>query len=191
MIFNKTPFILRPLDCSSDKDMSDISALYASTRYAEMSASGWPKEQIDLFLKSQFESQHTFYMEQYSTASFDLIQVEDKVVGRFYVDRSEKQVIIVDIALFPEYRNQKIGEQLITALQQEILDPEQRLTIHVEHVNPALSFYKRLGFYPVELKGVYILMEWVNSAEIRTERRAQYEPQLNEELYHLAGQSFA
>ncbi len=182
---------LRSLDINSDQDMATIAALYASTRQEEMNLSGWPKEQIDHFLQSQFEAQHTFYMEQYSAASFDLIEVGREIAGRLYVDRSEKQVIIVDIALFPEYRNQKIGEQLITALQQEILDPEQRLTIHVEHVNPAMSFYKRLGFYPVELKGVYILMEWVNSAEIRAERRAQYEPEVRAELQEMTGVSFA
>jgi ribosomal protein S18 acetylase RimI-like enzyme len=33
------------------------------------------------------------------------------------------------------------------------------LRIHVEHNNPALNFYQRLGFREVENTGVYLLME--------------------------------
>ncbi len=33
------------------------------------------------------------------------------------------------------------------------------VTIHVERMNPALSFYRRLGFESVADKGVYLLLE--------------------------------
>jgi hypothetical protein len=32
--------------------------------------------------------------------------------------------------------------------------------IHVERFNPALRLYERLGFRPIEDKGVYLFMEW-------------------------------
>jgi hypothetical protein len=34
------------------------------------------------------------------------------------------------------------------------------LRIHVERFNPALRLYERLGFRPIEDKGVYLFMEW-------------------------------
>ena len=191
MTITSTYSTLRPLNINSDQDMVTIAALYASTRQEEMSLSGWPQQQIDQFLQSQFEAQHTFYMEQFPNASFDLIEIEGQVAGRLYVNRTAERVTIIDIALFPEFRNQKIGEHYLTALQQEITDPKQRLTIHVEHVNPALTLYIRLGFYPIQLQGLYILMEWVNSAELRAERKAQYEPLVKAELQEMTGTAHA
>ncbi len=35
-----------------------------------------------------------------------------------------------------------------------------RLSIHVEHDNPARRLYDRLGFQHVDTNGVYHLMEW-------------------------------
>ncbi|MEZ5581753.1 MAG: hypothetical protein R3F37_02285 [Candidatus Competibacteraceae bacterium] len=32
--------------------------------------------------------------------------------------------------------------------------------MHVEHCNPVLHWYQRLGFYELEDKGVYCFMEW-------------------------------
>ena len=34
------------------------------------------------------------------------------------------------------------------------------VTIHVEKFNPALSLYRRLGFFPVTEESVYQLMRW-------------------------------
>ncbi len=35
-----------------------------------------------------------------------------------------------------------------------------RVSIHVEHDNPARRLYDRLGFQHVDTNGVYHLMEW-------------------------------
>ena len=179
-------FTLRPLNVNSLEDMQAISDLYASTRQEEMSVSGWSQEQIDSFLLSQFQSQHTFYMQQFSESSFDLIMVNNVIAGRFYVNRDVYKITIIDIALFPAYRNQKIGERLIVELQKEVT-AQQKLTIHVEFSNRAMSFYKRLGFYPISLQGVYILMEWVASSDLRLERETQYAETLKSDLSMLTG----
>ena len=42
----------------------------------------------------------------------------------------------------------------------EAAQADKRVSIHVEHVNPALRLYTRLGFRPVADQGVYVLMEW-------------------------------
>ncbi len=36
----------------------------------------------------------------------------------------------------------------------------KRVSIHVEHDNPAWRLYDRLGFQHVDTNGVYHLMEW-------------------------------
>ena len=34
------------------------------------------------------------------------------------------------------------------------------MRIHVEHNNPAMRLYKRLGFRKIDDNGIYHLMEW-------------------------------
>lgn len=47
---------------------------------------------------------------------------------------------------------------------QDVLDRAasagKKVRIHVEHNNPALRLYERLGFEQVEEQGIYYLMEW-------------------------------
>jgi predicted GNAT family acetyltransferase len=46
----------------------------------------------------------------------------------------------------------------------EAVEVGKRVSIHVEHMNPAMRLYTRLGFRPVEERGVYVLMEWTPPA---------------------------
>jgi hypothetical protein len=42
------------------------------------------------------------------------------------------------------------------------------VTIHVERFNPALDWYLRLGFKPIEDRGVYVLMRWSADDQVKT-----------------------
>jgi len=144
----------------TEKDKRFLSLLYASTREQEMELVNWTREQKDSFLTMQFEAQHGFYMEQFKKAEFLIIEKENEPVGRIYIDRREKEIRLIDIALLPTSRNQHLG----TALLEEVLMEGQvsllPVSIHVEKNNPAMRLYLRLGFKPVEDQGVYDLMQW-------------------------------
>ena len=45
-------------------------------------------------------------------------------------------------------------------LQSEATAAGTPLRIHVEHVNPAMRLYRRLGSRQIEDRGVYLFMEW-------------------------------
>ena len=154
---------LRPI---KDTDIDFLSTLYASTRAAEMEVVPWSDEEKKNFLQWQFEAQHTHYMEHYAKADFDIIMRGKKPVGRLYVDRWDDTIRIVDIALLPQYQGQGIGSRFMKDLISEAEQAGVTVTIHVEHNNPALSLYKRLGFKRIDTNGVYHLMEW------RTEEQA-------------------
>jgi ribosomal protein S18 acetylase RimI-like enzyme len=51
-----------------------------------------------------------------------------------------------------------IGGILMSEILAEAFAAGRRVTIHVEKYNPAIHFYQRLGFQPIEDKGVYWLM---------------------------------
>ena len=67
---------------------------------------------------------------------------------------------MVDIALLPPYRNAGIGSAIRRDLLAAAAVAHQPVRIPVEKVNLALRLYERLGFAPIEDKGVYLFMEW-------------------------------
>jgi ribosomal protein S18 acetylase RimI-like enzyme len=153
-MLNKIQF--RPI---SEEDHTFLYSLYASTREDEMAQTGWTDLQKEDFLKQQFTAQHTFYMEQFSTAQFLIILKESKAIGRLYIDHRSDEIRIIDIALMPEYRNKGIGKSLLTDIIKDANEADNPIRIHVERYNPALHLYERLGFIRIGDTGVYYLME--------------------------------
>jgi ribosomal protein S18 acetylase RimI-like enzyme len=147
---------LRPAR-AEDRDL--LLRVYASTREEELRLVDWSDEQKDAFLRMQFEAQDAYYREHYDPATFDVIEVDGEPAGRLYVARWEDEIRIIDIALLPDYRGRGIGTALLRALLDEAAEAGKRLSIHVELNNPARRLYERLGFAPVEERGVYVLME--------------------------------
>jgi ribosomal protein S18 acetylase RimI-like enzyme len=119
----------------------------------------WVDAQKAAFLRMQFDAQDAWWREHYAEASFDLILVDGKPAGRFYVHRGETEIRIVDIALLPEHRGNNVGSSLLGKLLAEADAAGKSVTIHVERMNPALRLYERLGFALAEDKGVYLFLE--------------------------------
>lgn len=147
---------LRPVE-SGDKEF--LYRVYASTRQEELAQTGWSEALIETFLRQQFDAQSSYYRENYSETSFDVILADGRPIGRLYVARWPEEIRIVDIALLPEYQNAGIGTKLLDDLISESEALAKPLSIHVERFNPALRLYERLGFREVEDKGVYLLMQ--------------------------------
>lgn len=134
-------------------------AIYASTRSHQMALVDWTDEQKQQFLQMQFEAQHRHYVSTYAGVSFSVIERQAEPIGRLYLHKGDEEVRIVDLALLPSARGQGIG----TALLDEVLASAdargQRVTLHVEHDNPARRLYGRLGFRAVESRGFQVFME--------------------------------
>ena len=145
---------------AQDSDLPFFFALYASTREEELAQVDWSSDQIDAFLRMQFEAQHRYYHEQYPDADYLVVQKDDVDIGRIYLHRRADELRLIDIALIPESRNQGLGGQLLRDLLDEGQASALPVRIHVETYNPAMHLYLRLGFNPVEDEGVYQLMEW-------------------------------
>ncbi len=148
----------RPIN---DDDLPFLARLYATTRAEEMAVVPWSEEEKASFVRSQFEAQHKFYAESFPKCAFRIVLLEGVPIGRLYVDRRADEIRLVDIAILPEYRNQGIGGSLMNDVLVEGRRRAQPVRIHVEHNNPAMRLYKRLGFQQVDENGVYHLMEWV------------------------------
>lgn len=149
---------MRPITAA---DEGFLSRVYASTRQEELAVLNWSEQERAEFLLLQFRAQHTFYLERFAGAQFDIVLLNGQEAGRLYLDRRADEFRIIDIALLPEYRNRGIGTGLLREIQAEAESAGLPVRIHVERNNPALSLYHRLGFGEVGENGVYYLMEWV------------------------------
>ncbi|ABQ24958.1 GNAT family N-acetyltransferase [Geotalea uraniireducens] len=147
---------LRPI---ADDDLEFLFHLYASTRAGEKELVGWRDEQWEVFMRMQFNLQHSQYMQNYEQPSFDVIMLGDTPVGRLYVNRGEDEIRIVDISLLPEYRGRGIGADLLRSILQEGDDKGVPVTPHVEWTNPALALYQRLDFQEEGFAEVYCFMK--------------------------------
>jgi ribosomal protein S18 acetylase RimI-like enzyme len=162
------PYSFRPAVMQGEtNDLGFLRELYASTRREEMAPSGWPQEQIEAFLFQQFEAQHSYYLEHFSSSDFDLIiSASGEPIGRLYLDEREEEFRIIDIALLPESRGLGIGGDILEKILAKASAVGKAVTIHVEQSNRAMALYLRLGFEMVEEQGVYHLMKW----ELKTKR---------------------
>ena len=147
---------LRPV---TPDDEPFLYRLYASTREDEMAMLPWSASEKEAFLTTQFNAQHTYYQQQFREAEFLIIEQNNEPIGRLYLDRREDEIRIIDIALLPAHRNKGIGSKYLEEIFEESQGAGLPVRIHVEHNNPALRLYDRLGFQKVTENGVYFLME--------------------------------
>ena len=143
----------------TDKDLEFLYRVYASTRNEEMAVTGWRMEEMDAFLRMQFRLQHTQYLQNNPSASFDVILVDVTPAGRLYVDRKADKISVIDIALLPEFRQRGVGGSIMRKLAEEADAKGLVMCLHVEMNNPISGFYKKLGFKTKGEHGIYHYME--------------------------------
>jgi len=144
----------------SDNDLPFLYEVYASTRQEEMAKTNLPTEEINNFLLMQFNLQHQHYMKYYPNSSYNLIQFKNKNIERLYIDKGEKDILVIDITLLPNYKGKKIGYRIMSKILAEAIEQNKPVFLHVEKFNPALQFYLQLGFQIQEDKDVYYYLKW-------------------------------
>lgn len=145
----------------TEADTDFLFSVYASTRADEMNMVDWSDAQKDAFLHMQFEAQTKHYLLYYPNAEYKIIERADVGLGRLIVEDRGDHLLIMDIALLPEYRCMGIGTFLIQELKQEAVRLNLPLVLRVEFFNPAIRLYDRLGFVKTrEVNTVYHEMAW-------------------------------
>jgi GNAT superfamily N-acetyltransferase len=148
---------LRP---STAADRQLLFEIYASTRAEELAPLPWDDSSKYAFLAQQFDAQDTYYNQHRPDASYDVIVVDGRPAGRLYVHRGADQILVMDIALLPEFRNRGLGTGLLRDLMEEAAAAGKPLVVHVERLNPARALYARLGFEQTGDLGVHLELQW-------------------------------
>jgi GNAT superfamily N-acetyltransferase len=138
----------------SPADKALFAELYASTREEELRPVPWSDAEKESFLHEQFALQWSHYRRHYPGAEWLVIQRGGLAIGRLYVDTSRCEVRLMDIALQAKYRNRGIGTAIVSSLVRYADLLRLPVTLHVEPFNPALRIYQRLGFAPLDTRGI-------------------------------------
>jgi ribosomal protein S18 acetylase RimI-like enzyme len=158
---------LRP---ETEDDVPFLRRLYISTRWDELAPIvDWTEAQKIGFLESQFALQRHHYRTYYAETDWGVLEHAGVPIGRIYVDRQNTVLMVIDVALLPEWRGRGIGTALMQAVCEEAAAAGKAVSIAVEKYNPAQNLYRRLGFREVSDEGLYWFMEWRAPSAARAE----------------------
>jgi ribosomal protein S18 acetylase RimI-like enzyme len=130
--------------------------LFAATRLDEFRF--LEEQQKQALIRMQYNAQRSQYDEGFPQAESRIILLDDRPAGRMLVDESEREFILVDIALLPEHRKSGIGTRLLKELLHRAVVARKRIRLHVLKSNPALRLYERLGFSRAGDDSMYLEM---------------------------------
>ncbi len=148
-VFNLVPV------CDADEDF--LNELYAATRAEEMAVVPWSDEQKRTFLNAQFEAQTLYYREQYPNASFDIVKVGGKPIGRFYRAELVDEIRIIDLYLLPEHFDRAIYIKLIETVLLQGDAANKPVQIYLESFSASTEIFASMGFQLIGEHGIYFL----------------------------------
>jgi GNAT superfamily N-acetyltransferase len=148
---------LRPVQ---ESDNEFLLKVYGSTREQELAQVPWTADQMQQFVRMQWEAQQNHYAAQHPHGSHEIICLDGIAAGRLYLDRSGEKFHILDITLLPEYRNRGAGSFLLGQIMAEAKEVGKPVSIYVETYNPSLQLFQRLGFMPIQQEGFHLLLQW-------------------------------
>lgn len=133
------PGLQMPTDCATP---TSISGFGSAVRYQAQ--------------KIRVDTTGTYTIETTSA----IILWHERPIGRLYIERRTDEMLGIDIALLPEYRQSGIGTAILRDLLAEAARDGKPFRIHVQKFNRAQRLYERLGFTTLDDDGVYLFMEW-------------------------------
>lgn len=151
--------VLRP---ACEADIAYLENLYASTRADELAHAPWPQAAKQVFLRDQFSLQHRHYLIYYGDADFLMVESGGAPIGRYYLQRSRPDYVIVDISLDATARGRGVASSLIEATQADARKHGCGVVLHVNQQNlAARRLYERHGFVPAANDAAtHLRMSW-------------------------------
>ncbi|MCG8406615.1 MAG: GNAT family N-acetyltransferase [Phycisphaerales bacterium] len=153
---------LRPVEAEDDPFLLKV---YASTRAAELSQTGWDAAQKETFVRMQFNAQRQHYQSRFPDAEHSVILKGNQTVGRLYVSDSAEELRVLDITVLPEHRSAGIGGAILRDLLASARKAGKPVRIHVEADSRCTGLFNRLGFTVAQEKELHVLLEWVPRGE--------------------------
>lgn len=148
---------LRPVDLAEDEDF--LVKLYRSTR-DDLEMIPLDDATKNLLIQTQYSAQKQHYAAQYPNTAHDIILLDSEKAGRLMIERDDKKILGVDLAILPEYRSLGIGTVIIEDLLKEATQTNRIFVLHVVKTNVAVRLYRRLGIEVTKDTGTHFRMEF-------------------------------
>jgi ribosomal protein S18 acetylase RimI-like enzyme len=157
MALNLDPIGLRP---ATPEDSAFLFSVYRSSRLDDLTTLNWTGEQIEDFLAKQYEAQERFCKNDYPHAEELIVLRAGDPVGQMMIERGEREIRMVDLALLPEHRNAGIGTYLIGRLLADAEKSGSSFRVQVMRSNAAVGLFERLGLVRTGETGSHYQLEW-------------------------------
>jgi ribosomal protein S18 acetylase RimI-like enzyme len=111
----------------------------------------------------QFAAQARHYEASYPGAQYSVVLVDGRPAGRIIIERSGREIVIVDIALLAGSRHAGVGSAVVQGLLDEADAGGLPVRCHVLQGNEAAQrFWARHGFVPQGVDGGHVAMVRAN-----------------------------
>jgi GNAT superfamily N-acetyltransferase len=148
---------LRP---AATEDAEFLLEVYRSSRGDDLRELGWEEDRVREFLEMQYEAQHRLDESDYQHADDQIVLCAGEPAGRLIVERRDREIRCIELALLPAHRNLGAGTFLVRQLQSEAKRASKPLRLQVIRFNRAVSLFERLGFVRTSETGTHFQMEW-------------------------------
>lgn len=146
------------------EDESFLLLLYGSTRREELDKAELSEPFREAFLSQQYMAMTQGYRARFGDASWSIIELDGRAVGRVIVQETPSEVRVVDLALVDEVRGLGIGSWLVRNFQISAQTQRKPVRLRAFLGSRAEKWYRRLGFSPIEDDGLRVHLEWGGSA---------------------------
>lgn len=142
-------------------DEAFFEKLFIYTRQPEFARLDWDEQQLNFFLKMQFDTQQKGYQMQFPHSVSTVIELDKKPIGRLILNREKAAIRLIDIAVLPEFRGLGAGSFILRNLQTEANRSGKDILLQVLKTNfPAVRLYKRFDFGIIAENELYLTMKW-------------------------------
>lgn len=154
------------LRAAREQDSEQLYHLFTSSRDDLSTAlAGWNESQRDSFLRIQFKAQQDQYRQNHPNLIYEVVVRKDEIMGQLISASADKEIHILDISLFPGFRNRGIGTRLLREMLGQATRQKKNVNLQVQVNNPARHLYQRLGFIDMGGDAVFRHMTWQPSGD--------------------------
>ena len=125
--------------------------------------SGLGEEQITGIIREQFINEHKQLINMYPDGEFNIVMLNEKPIGRFYINYGKDIDHIMELGFLEEYRGLGIGKKIINEVIKNAIEKNKIVHLQVPWFNQrAYILYEKLGFKVIEDGVVFRKMQYMS-----------------------------
>ena len=140
-------------------------------RHGTQSDENWLYQLYCLTLRAPIEKtwgwdeqfQRNGFKSNLAPEKFNIIVVNGVDTGAYLVNEEEDHLWIEMLLIQPDMQRQGIGTKILQLLKVESQRRQKPIKLSAIKVNPAIQFYRRLGFVVYEEDDAFFKMQWTSA----------------------------